>query len=84
MQSVKQDMDMPIDFKCIGKIDDVYPTLPDMLLENWYRTWIWENSEGVRIATWDEGNSWCHFICEGTEEAITDYASAQYKEKSPI
>ncbi|PFP65321.1 hypothetical protein COK00_12030 [Bacillus cereus] len=78
LRSVKQDMDIPDGFICLGLIDTVYPTLPDDLLTNWYRIWIWENREGIRIATWDKGNSWCHFMCEGTEEAIL----ANYKKQN--
>ncbi|WP_368532258.1 hypothetical protein [Cytobacillus horneckiae] len=54
----------------MGAIDIVYPTLPSEILNNYYRTWIWENSIGERIAIWDSGNTHCEFMCEGTPEAI--------------
>lgn len=73
LKGVGHEVDIPADFKCLGTIDKVYPSLSPDILDRYYRTWIWVNSEGIRIATWDEGNCWCHFICEGTVEAIMDF-----------
>ena len=66
-------------YTCLGKMSDVYPNMnPD----EWYRTWIWENANGERIALWDEGNSWCHYMCGGTEEALNTFFEEQDKTHS--
>jgi len=77
VKNVKQEKDMIEDFNCLGRIDQAYPSLPTDVLDNYYRTWIWENDKGVRIAIWDEGNGWCHFLCEGTEEAILQHVTLE-------
>lgn len=70
MKDIKNDMDILDGFKCLGKIDEVYPELPPEVLEC-YRTWIWEWEDGsFRMATWDLGNSHCSFICEGSPEEL--------------
>ncbi|MBR2246127.1 MAG: hypothetical protein IJ880_03730 [Bacilli bacterium] len=71
LKDIKNDMDIPIEFKCLGKMEDVYPDLPQEVLEC-YRTWIWQwkDDESFRIATCDLGNSYCSYICEGTTEEL--------------
>lgn len=67
---IKLEKDIPDDFNLLGNIDTVYPTLTEEILSDFYRCWIWENNQGERIATWDQGNSHCYVMCEGTSEAI--------------
>jgi len=70
IKDIRQERELLAGFTCLGKIDDVYPDLPKEVLEC-YRTWIWEwKDKSFRIATWDEGNGWCHYICEGTPEEL--------------
>jgi hypothetical protein len=57
-------------YLCLGNMTELYKDLPTNILENLYRTWIWENQEGKRIATWDLGNGYCKYMCEGTVEGI--------------
>lgn len=68
-KDIQTDGDIPAEFECIGKMDEIHPGLND----DAYRTWIWENADGQRIATWDLGNSHCSFMCEGTESALKEY-----------
>lgn len=68
-QSITRDEDIPREFVHIGTIGKVYPDYPFDV----YRTHIWENPEGFRIATWDRGNGYCDFLCEGSIESITAY-----------
>lgn len=74
-------------FSCLGKIDDVYPEFPEEIRENWYRTWIWENNKGERIATWDEGNTWCHYLSDGSFLELSTFIYGEIekeKEKKEI
>jgi hypothetical protein len=71
LKSITMDTHIPEDFKHIGSIRSVYPELEDKL----YRADIWENSQGLRIATWDQGNGHCDFMCEGTIEELNNYAN---------
>jgi len=77
VKRIKQDMEIPEEFVCLGKIDDVYPHLPQEVLDC-YRTWIWEWKERkIRIATWDLGNGYCSYICEGTPEELVKHLPAK-------
>lgn len=69
-QVVKDEQVAELGYHCIGNIEKVYPTLPTEVLNDYYRIWIWENEQGHRIAINDSGNSWCRYVCEGTEEVI--------------
>ncbi|UOE58111.1 hypothetical protein [Cytobacillus oceanisediminis] len=71
-------------FECKGLMTELYPNLPEMMKENYYRTWIWENAEGIRVATWDQGNAHCFFMCEGTEEVLLDEYKQQIKEQAGV
>lgn len=73
VKNISMDEEIPGEFKCLGKIDEVYPNLPKEVLEH-YRTWIWEWKElDLRIATWDCGNGYCSFICEGTPDELVKH-----------
>lgn len=66
--------------KCLGKMEDVYPTFPENIKDDWYRTWIWENEKGQRIATWDDGNSHCSYMCEGSFDSVLSYLKGRIEE----
>jgi hypothetical protein len=73
VQDIKQDYHAAqLGYQCIGKMTDLYPDMPEPM-HDWYRTWIWENDKGERIATWDQGNTWCEYMCDGSEEKLTEY-----------
>lgn len=65
LQSVKTEMDIPEDFKCLGPIWNIYPALSE-----YERLWIYENADGIRIAVCDHGNCHCSFHSFGSEEEI--------------
>lgn len=82
LKAIKQDQDVyNLGYtKCLGKMEDVYPTFPQTILDDWYRTWIWENEKGERIATGDEGNSWCQYMCDGASEKLLDHLQKRTEE----
>lgn len=77
MKQVEQDAEIPSGLHCLGKIDEVYPELPEEVLAC-YRTWIYEwYNKSFRVAVHDSGNGHCSYICEGTPEALIENLSPE-------
>lgn len=77
MKDINDDTEILSGFTCLGTIDKVYPDLPEEVLEC-YRTWIWEwHDKSFRMATWDLGNGYCSFICEGSPEELIKHLPAK-------
>lgn len=77
MKTINDDTEILSGFTCLGTIDNVYPDLPEEVLEC-YRTWIWEwHDKSFRMATWDLGNGYCSFICEGSPEELIKHLPAK-------
>lgn len=68
------------DFTHIGNIEKVYPDYETKA----YRTDIWENKDGIRIATWDLGNSHLRFMGDGSLEGFIAYEKALDEAQSGI
>lgn len=66
LKDIQWDSEIPADFTHIGNIEKVYPDYET----NAYRTDIWENKDGIRIATWDLGNSHLSFMGDGSLEGF--------------
>jgi hypothetical protein len=78
IKEAKRDDDLfYLGYRCIGKMEDVYPSLPEEHRENYYRTWIWENDGNERVAVWDVSNGWIDFMCDGTVEGLNLYFQNQ-------
>lgn len=80
METIESIFDIQLDehagllgYSCLGFLGMVYPELPNRLRTDWFRLWIWENAEGVRIALWDQGHTWCNYFCGGSEEDVLAY-----------
>lgn len=66
LKDIKWQADIPEDFKHAGNILDAYPEYDTP----GYYVDIWENAQGIRIATADHGNTHLSFIGDGSLEAI--------------
>lgn len=74
VETITSDEDLHfLGFSCIGKLEVVYPELGEAIHDELYRTWIWEDESGKRIASWDTGNGFCSYLCGGTESEVQDY-----------
>jgi hypothetical protein len=73
LEQIQNDDDVfYLGFICIGKMTDLYPSIPEEFQEDYYRTWIWDD-KNKRIATSDLGNGWCSYLCGGSEEELLSY-----------
>lgn len=80
LKDIQWDSEIPADFKHIGNIKNVYPDYETKA----YRTDIWENADGVRIATWDNGNTSLLFMGDGSLEGFAAYEVALRKAQTGI
>lgn len=69
-------------FKNIGHVWDVFPKYKEG--GYFYRSWVFEKRQGeevIRIVLHDDGNQWCSFVCEATEEAMDKQVELWIRQK---